>query len=239
MKYKCSISGNKCPFDFSEEMGRCGCGRDEANDNCPIQKYEPSDEQKGKVFRISDWCKNLIIEDEVNEIWKDIDGYEGLYQVSNLGRVRSFNFSKKKYGSTNHLLKIYYMKNDYGIVTLYNGPNNKKKILVHRIVANAFIPNPNNYTIINHKDENKRNNRSSNLEWCTYLQNNTYGTAKLRTSISKSHTIQQLTIEGILLAEYQSAKIASELLNINKKSIEACCFGKKSVYSGYKWRYKK
>lgn len=102
------------------------------------------------------------------EIWKDVVGYEGLYQVSNLGRVKSL-FRYKK------ILKQFEDNKGYLRVTLYKN-NKSKSIKVHKLVAEAFIPNPNNYDCINHKDENKTNNRVENLEFCSFYYNLMYGT---------------------------------------------------------------
>ena len=102
------------------------------------------------------------------EYWKDIKGYEGLYQVSNLGRIRKEN-------------KIIspWTQLGYKIVVLWK--NKKcKKFRVHRLVAEAFILNPNNYTQVNHKDEDKSNNSVENLEWCTQKYNNSYGNRTLK-----------------------------------------------------------
>ena len=109
----------------------------------------------------------------MEEIWKDIQGYEGLYRVSNLGRVKSFHKAKE------HILSPGKDKDGYFQVQLYkNGINKMRK--VHRLVAQAFISNPNNLPQINHKDENKQNNNVDNLEWCTNEYNHNYGTAVKR-----------------------------------------------------------
>lgn len=117
--------------------------------------------------------------EEKEEIWKDIKGYEGYYQVSNLGRVRSMNRiikrSKGSFYTRGKLLKLYIGKDGYISVMLYKDGLNKL-FRVHRLVAETFISNPNDYPIINHIDENKINNHINNLEWCTYQYNNTYGT---------------------------------------------------------------
>ena len=98
------------------------------------------------------------------EIWKDIKGYEGVYQVSNLCKVRSLQYNKQK------ILKIGYTNKGYGSINLCkNGKISHRN--VHRLVAETFIPNPNKYFCVNHKDENPRNNNVDNLEWCTGLQN--------------------------------------------------------------------
>lgn len=93
------------------------------------------------------------------EIWKDIEGYEGFYQVSNLGNVRSLNYGNKGFVKN---LKPRIVKDGYYMVNLKN-----KNYQIHQLVAKAFISNPNNYVEINHKDENKHNNCADNLEWCS------------------------------------------------------------------------
>ena len=108
---------------------------------------------------------------QVSEVWKDIPEYEGLYQVSNLGRVKSFGRKGNHY--KDKLIKLNKYKNGYIYVHLAkNGIN--KNVKVHRIVANTFILNPNNFSQINHKDENKENNCVDNLEWCDANYNNKY-----------------------------------------------------------------
>ena len=126
----------------------------------------------------------------MKEIWKDIQGYEGRYQVSNLGRVRSL--SRKRwngYTFTNlegRILKLRLNKNKgYLNVILYDGHRNGKTIEIQRLVAQAFIPNPNNLPCVNHKDENPRNNKVENLEWCDYRYNNNYGNHNLKLSLTK------------------------------------------------------
>lgn len=103
------------------------------------------------------------------EIWKDIKGYEGLYQVSNLGNVKSLKTNKN----------LYYSKSGkYYRVGLFKGK--RKMYSIHRLVAEAFILNPNNYPCVNHKDCNTFNNEINNLEWCTYKQNNNYGSRNIK-----------------------------------------------------------
>lgn len=110
------------------------------------------------------------------EIWKDIQGYDGKYSVSNLGNVRSNCYGKVR------LLKPMLSAgryNGYLMVTLYKDSVGKK-VKVHRLVAEAFIPNPNRLPVINHKDEDRTNNRADNLEWCTIAYNTTYNGARTR-----------------------------------------------------------
>lgn len=113
------------------------------------------------------------------EIWKDIKNYEGLYKISNLGRVKSLpKYAGRSYRKEK-ILKTYLDKNGYVKVILCK--NNKTRFLsIHRLLAEAFIPNPNDYPQINHKDENKQNNSLNNLEWCTCKYNINYGTRTKR-----------------------------------------------------------
>lgn len=104
------------------------------------------------------------------EIWKDIEGFEGKYQVSNLGNVRSLRFRNQNF-SKDLTQKI--NNKGYKVVNLTDNSKNKPA-LVHRLVAMAFVDNPNNYPIVNHKDENPQNNHADNLEWCTYSYNTIY-----------------------------------------------------------------
>lgn len=116
----------------------------------------------------------------MQEIWKDIIGYEGLYQVSNLGRVKSLGgkrgSSSKSYTSKERILKQHICKGYYKL-TLYNG-GKPRQFRVNQLVAIAFLPNPDNLPIVNHKDENPLNNNVDNLEWCTVKYNINYGNAK-------------------------------------------------------------
>lgn len=119
----------------------------------------------------------------MQEDWKDIIGYEGLYQVSNFGRVRSLDrISTSGQHLKGKILKL--VGNPYMRIDLCAG-NNKVSYIVHRLVAEAFIPNPNNLPCINHIDEDKTNNRVDNLEWCTYKYNNAYSSIGQRSAIKR------------------------------------------------------
>lgn len=114
------------------------------------------------------------------EIWKDIKGYEGLYQVSNLGRIKRLpKLLTRRDGRCiyykEHMITCNVAKMGYYMFDLIKYGYGRKRVYLHRIVAEAFIPNPYNLPCINHKDENKLNNSIENLEWCTYKYNNTYG----------------------------------------------------------------
>ncbi len=173
----------------------------------------------------------------MEEIWRDIKGYEGLYQVSNTGKVKSFRKSTQHFGVTEHMLKPSISTNGYYDVTLYRRPGDRHKFLVHKLVAEAFVENPNSLPCVNHKDENPLNNEASNLEWCTYSYNNAYGTARIRASITVGKPVQQLTINGVLLATYQSIKVASLITGISARCIKDCCSGHAQSGKGYIWKY--
>ena len=105
----------------------------------------------------------------MQEIWKDVRGWEGLYQISNLGNVRTLHYKKP------YLRKLSKTQRGYLVVNFFISKGKYKNYSVHRLVAEAFIPNPNNLPQINHKDENRLNNRVDNLEWCTNKYNCNYG----------------------------------------------------------------
>lgn len=115
------------------------------------------------------------------EIWRDVTGFEGYYQVSNTGKIRSLNYRKKK--GVIKELSPRINKNGYAQVMLSLEGQYYMKY-VHRLVAKEFVPNPHSYPIINHKDENKSNNNADNLEWCTIKYNNSYGSRPKNLSIS-------------------------------------------------------
>jgi len=134
-----------------------------------------------------------MIENLENEIWRDIKGYEGLYQVSNLGRVKSLGRQHGFLYKQDRIMKPFKTKFNYYKINLYkNGV--KKNFFIHRLVALAFIPNPNNYPVINHKDENPSNNYVDNLEWCTVKYNSNYGTAPIRKGLAVSKALKGRTL---------------------------------------------
>ena len=179
------------------------------------------------------------------ETWKYIENYEGLYQISNKGRVRNSRSGRiliQKIKNTD--------SNSYRLIVL--SKNNVKKChYIHRLVAKAFLPNPNNLPCVNHKDENKTNNNKDNLEWCTHKYNSNYGTNPQRLSenakakptwqkaVEKSKIkVKQLTLNNELIKIWDSfADIAREFNIQNASNIVACCKGKKKTSYGYKWSY--
>lgn len=174
----------------------------------------------------------------MEEIWKDIEGYEGLYQVSSTGKVKSFkgkNGAKDKEG---HILKAN-ISRGYPYVGLCKGDEGKKTFLVHRLVAAAFVSNPHGYNEVNHKDENKMNSNAENLEWCTRDYNMAYGTARIRQGITYGNPVDQYTLDGIKIATYSSAETAGKINNLDPSSIHKCCKQKRKYAGGYQWRYSK
>lgn len=147
------------------------------------------------------------------EIWKDIPGYERLYQVSNLGNVRSLNYRRS---GKSKLLKQGTDKKGYKQVGLWKN-SKRKHYSVHRLVAIAFLPNPNNLPQVNHKDENKANNNIDNLEWCDAKYNNNYGTRNERTS--ESHKGKKGCWYEKQLSEEHKKKISKSLKGKNSKPI--------------------
>lgn len=227
-------------------------------------------------YNTAEW---LVSELFSNEIWKDIAGYEGLYQVSNLGRVRSLDRTVKScHGATQNIKgKIIKYKNSRGYACVGLCINKSVKYMrVHRLVALSFIPNPHNYPHINHKDCNPYNNQVDNLEWCTPKYNNNYRehnsklsafmkmlynneefkkkyryvrkmrwehptdamTYVLKRMIKKNcKKVQQLSINGVVLAVYDSTKDAFRATGVYAQNIGQVCLGKQKTAGGFIWKY--
>lgn len=175
------------------------------------------------------------------EEWKDINGYEGLYQVSSFGRVKSLPRN-----GTILIEKIITCSTSTGYCRVVLSKGNKtKNFNIHRLVAEAFIPNPNNLPCVNHKDENKRNNFISNLEWCTHKYNNCYGSRIQRVKkkqlnrIDCSKPVAQYSKDGELLYIYPSMKEASRATGVKVSNISSCCLKKRcyKTAGGYIWNY--
>lgn len=166
----------------------------------------------------------------MQEIWKDVVGYEGLYQVSSFGRIKSLFRDKR-------ILKP--QKNIHGYLKVGLYKNGKCKIFnIHNLVANAFIENPNNYKYVNHKDENKTNNRVENLEFCSFYYNLMYGTRVQRIAKKNNKPILQFDLEGNFIKEYESITQASKELNNSLNNISQCCLGRSRTSKGYIFRFK-
>src|SRR5574344_1341602 len=186
--------------------------------------------------------------DETSEIWRDIKGYEGYYQVSNYGRVKSSPRIIVR-GDINQPIKTRIRKSFITMGYLKLGLSKKSKtenVFVHRLVAEAFIPNPNNLPCVNHKNEDKTDNRVENLEWCTHKYNSNYGTVKerrVKAFMAKNSTCRPVIMmdsNGNEIRRFRSIKDAFKETGINTKGIGCCCQGKKNYKTagGYKWKYK-
>ena len=180
---------------------------------------------------------------EEKEIWKDIEGFEGLYQVSNLGRVKSvkrtvWNSVKGYYKTVpERILKVGDNNRGYLQVQLYR-EGKGKWYLVHRLVAVAFIGNPNNLLVINHKNEIKSDNRVSNLEWCSYSYNNSYNDKGKKIGEKLSKPVIGIDKVTGLIVEFGSAHEAERKLGIDNGSIIKCCKGKLNSAGNFYWMYK-
>ena len=172
-------------------------------------------------------------ESVVNEVWKDIENYGGKYQVSTFGNVRGLR----------GLLKPQKRNHGYLAVWLYNGNGKANQISVHRLVAKAFIPNPEGLPEVNHIDEDKQNNSAGNLAWCSHKSNSSYGTrgakiSKSNTNGKRSRAICQYTLDGELVAVFPSLQEAHRH-GYAASNICRCANGhpKYSHAYGYVWRY--
>lgn len=159
------------------------------------------------------------------ELWKEIKEYEGLYKISNYGRVKNIKTGRILLPSFN---------GEYKTIGLCK---NKKRnyMVIHRLIAMAFIPNPNNLPYVNHKDENKLNNDINNLEWCTHTYNLTYGNAQKRRVSTRVIPVVQKTKSGEIIKIYKSRIEAEKETGIAHESISMCCNGKLKSAGGYIW----
>lgn len=165
------------------------------------------------------------------EIWKDINGYDGLYQVSNMGRVKSIGYGKTRF------LNGKKDKDGYIQVCLFL-KGVRKWFYVHRLVLNAFTDNTDCVNKeCNHINEKKDDNRLCNLEWVTHIENMRSGTLRERLFMPKLKPIQQFTKRGILVREWGSI---TETKNYGflPNHVSECCRGVRKSYKGFIWRYK-
>lgn len=169
--------------------------------------------------------------------WKPIEKYDGLYLISDTGLVFSVR--------TNKILKT---QHSYGYERVELNVNGKaQKELVHRLVAEAFIPNPDNLPCVNHKDETPWNNYVDNLEWCTYEYNSNYGTCierrinhteyKHGAERPGARKVYQFDMQGNLVAEYPSVADAANETGFDRKSISKACLGGLKKYRDFVWSY--
>lgn len=191
---------------------------------------------------------NILNLNQKQEIWKDIQGYEGFYQVSNLGNVKSLDRYVMHSDGGQHFCKGKILskgyERGYWNVNLWVD-NLGHTFKVHRLVANAFIPNPLNLPHINHKDEDKANSCMDNLEWCTAKYNHNYNGLPKRIAekidykeVAKKNSkkVYQYDKKFNILNFFNSAKQCEEF-GYNSKCVTACCRFEKRTYKGYIWSY--
>lgn len=175
----------------------------------------------------------------MKEVWKDIKGYEGLYQVSNLGNVRSLNYNRQKI-----IKQLRPCKNIRGYWAVSLLKNNKRKTkMVHRLVAESFIENTKNNILVNHKDGNKNNNCAANLEWCTpqYNINEAFrmglNKAKKGQEHHLSRKVKQYDLDGNFIKKWNCFRDIEREQGFKHSNISACCNGKYDKMYGYRWEY--
>lgn len=184
----------------------------------------------------------------MQEIWKDITGYENLYQVSNLGNIRTLCYGARNIRKSNivRLLKIGKNNVGYCKIELYKDGKTKMKY-IHRLVAEAFIPNPDKKPAVNHIDGNKANNSVSNLEWVTPSENtkHAFRTRLLKPPMANRHgknnplskPIDQYTKDGIFVKHWDSIADAGAYFNVRYSNITLCLTGRNKTSCGYVWKY--
>ena len=185
----------------------------------------------------------LDLKDFKNEVWKPIKNYENLYDISNYGRVkRKIFINRMTILNKEKILKCVSTTGNYLLIGLYKNGKCKTR-LVHRLVAETFLNNENNYQEINHIDENKHNNRIDNLEWCNKRYNLNYGTRNERISASKRNKprtkfekVVQYDLKGNFIKEYENLCIAEKETEI--RHIRECCDNKRKTTKGYIFKYK-
>lgn len=177
------------------------------------------------------------------EIWNDIKGYEGLYQVSNKGNVKSLERTcKTKWYVRRVKERIYAQSLDrygYPIVTLHKN-GKRSTFTVHKLVASAFLKKPDGCNSINHIDENKQNNNLENLEWCTVQENNAYGTRAERIAQNQQQPILQCDLEGNVIKEWPGMNAVSRETGYDQGLISKVCnnvYRHRTAY-GFKWKFK-
>ncbi len=166
-----------------------------------------------------------------DEKWHPVADYEGLYEVSNFGNVKSI----RRQGSDGRLLKQRLNNKGYCVVSLCkNGQYTTS--FIHRLVAMAFVPNPMRLPFVNHKDENKHNNISDNLEWCTCQYNNNYGTARERATATRYKPCMGEWPDGTTQV-FNSCTLAGKVTGISQGNIWGVCNGLWKTAGGVRWRY--
>ena len=177
----------------------------------------------------------LNLENLLNEEWRDIEGYEGLYKVSNYGRVKNLPIWRKHKESKILKANKNRSKGYFKVTLCDNG--SKVTRCIHRLVAKAFLSNHNNLPQINHKDEDKSNNHVDNLEWCTEKYNINFGYGKYKGAEHLRKKVLQFNKKMEFIKEWNSMTEAWRVCNVHKNNIMRCCQGKQKTAGGYIWKY--
>lgn len=182
----------------------------------------------------------------MEELWKDVIGHEGIYKISNKGKVLRIE-GKDSLGRPRkeRIIKPKQNNRGYWQIRLYKNGKTENWLL-HRLVAKNFIENPNNLSQVNHKDENKDNNTPENLEWCDNFYNRHYGTGILRMAAHKDYksssrkimkAIFQMNLNGQIIKRFDGIVEAQRETNIKQKNISNCVNKHSKTAGGYKWRF--
>ena len=177
------------------------------------------------------------------EIWKDIPGYEGLYQVSNLGNVRSL-----RYGNRDEVRELFLKPHTNGYLQVELHKNGKRKMFtVHRLVAKAFVDGYDEGLMVNHIDENKKNNVATNLEWVSASQNVLHSISHRKVVKTRNYPkfhprtdkrpVVQMSLDGEPIKHWSSTIEVKEKLGYSDWSVKQCCRGNRQTAYGYKWQY--
>ena len=168
----------------------------------------------------------------MHEEWREVYGYDVLYEVSNTGKVRTKHHGKCGYKSEYRFIKPVNNGNGYMRFNFMQG-GKQKTVYLHRLVAEYFVENTNGYTEVNHIDEDKTNNDASNLEWCTHLYNCNYGTRNERAAAKTGKKIICVETGQI----YESTAKAAKALGVGSTAISNCLNGRTATSCGYTWKY--
>ena len=174
----------------------------------------------------------------MSEEWRDVVGYEGRYQVSSTGRVKSLK-RKDCLGRTirERMLKACDNGRGYLYISLSDGTGEHKRHYIHRLVGEAFVPNPLEKEDVNHKDENPSNNHASNLEWLTHKENLNYGMRNERVAKANSKPVAQYTKDGAFIKVWASAAEVKRQLGFNHSNIIQVAKGNRKTACGFIWKY--
>ena len=174
----------------------------------------------------------------MKEIWKPVEGYEDLYEVSNYGRVKSISFRNRMATfSREKMLSPLKIRGYLRVSLCKNGKH--KYFSIHRLVAEHFILNLENKPCVNHKDGDKHNNCVNNLEWCTYSENEQHSHKMLGKQPINKKKVNQYDLMGNFIKQFDSLAEAGKSLNRRYSLISTCCHGHINKAYGYKWQFVK